>query len=101
MRTLVELTIVVVAVLGLTAVVLAFTKTGGPSVSEKRAVIDLDDPDWLDVDAAAAYLGVETGFVLNLIDRDAIPFFVLEGAESTAGSSYYFRRNELDAWTVG
>ena len=87
--------------LGLTAVVLAFTRSGGPSVSEKRAVVDPDDPDWLNVEAAAAYLGVEAGFILNLVDRDAIPFFVLEGAESTAGSSYYFRRDELDAWTVG
>ncbi len=101
MRTLVELTIVVVAVLGLTAVALTFTRTGGSKLSEKRAIVDPDDPDWLDVDAAASYLGVETGFILNLVDRDAIPFFVLEGADSAAGSRYYFRRDELDAWTVG
>ena len=101
MRTLVELTVVVVAVLGLTAVVLSFTRTGEPSVSGKRAVIDPDDPDWLDVEAAATYLGVETGFILNLVDRDAIPFFVMAESDSADSSSYRFRRDELDDWTVG
>ncbi len=100
MRTLVELTIVVVAVLGLTWVVLTFTRAGEPSVSGKRAVIDPDDPDWLDVNGAASYLGVEAGFVLNLVDRDAIPFFVLQ-SDAADSSSYYFRREELDEWTVG
>ena len=101
MRTLVELSIVVVAVLGLTWVVLTFTRAGEPSVSGKRAVIDPDDPDWLDVNGAASYLGVEAGFVLNLVDRDAIPFFVLAESDGEASSSYYFRRDELDEWTVG
>jgi len=101
LRTLVELTIVVVAVLGLTWVVLTFTRAGEPSVSGKRAVIDPDDPDWLDVNGAASYLGVEPGFVLNLVDRDAIPFFVLAKSDSADSASYYFRREELDDWTVG
>jgi hypothetical protein len=101
LRTLVELTIVVVAVLGLTAVVLAFTRAGEPSVAGKRAVIDPDDPNWMDVEAAASHLGVEIGFILNLVDRDAIPFFVLEGNDSLKSSSVYFRRDELDDWTVG
>ncbi len=101
MRTLVELTIVVVAVLGLTWVVLTFTRAGEPKLSSKRAVIDPDDPDWLDVEAAASYLGVETGFILNLVDRDAIPFFVVAESDAADSSSYYFRREELDEWTVG
>ena len=101
MKTLVELTIVVVAVLGLTWVVLTFTRTGEPKLTDKRAVIDPDDPDWLDVNGAASYLGVEAGFILNLVDRDAIPFFVLADADSSASSNLRFRRDELDAWTVG
>ena len=55
----------------------------------------------LDVDAAAAYLGVESSFVLNLVERDAIPFFVMTEGDSDNRSSYYFRRDELDEWTVG
>jgi excisionase family DNA binding protein len=101
LRTLVELTIVVVAVVGFTAVVLTFTRAGEPAVAGKRAVIDPDDPDWLDVDEAASYLGVEAGFILNLVERDAIPFFVMTESDSAARSSYYFRREELDEWTVG
>ena len=90
-----------VAVLGLTWVVLTFTRAGEPKLNSKRAVIDPDDPDWLDVEAAASYLGVETGFILNLVDRDAIPFFVVLESGRADGSSYYFRREELDEWTVG
>jgi len=101
LRTIIELTIVVVAVLGLTAVVLSFTRAGEPSVVAKRAVIDPDDPDWMDVEAAAAYLGVDPGFVLNLVDRDAIPFFVMAESDTADSRSYRFRRDELDAWTVG
>jgi hypothetical protein len=101
LRTLVELAIVVVGVIGFTAVVLTLTRAGEPSVTGKRAVVDPDDPDWLDVEAAAAYLGVESSFVLNLVERDAIPFFVMTEGDSAARSSYYFRRDELDEWTVG
>jgi excisionase family DNA binding protein len=101
LRTLVELTIVVVGVIGFTAVVLTLTRAGEPAVAGKRAVIDPDDPDWLDVDEAASYLGVEAGFILNLVERDAIPFFVMTESDSAARSSYYFRREELDEWTVG
>jgi hypothetical protein len=101
LRTIVELTIVVVAVVGLTAVVITFARTGEASGPDKRTVIDPDDPDWLDVEAAASYLGVVTGFVLNLDARDAIPFFVMAESDRTDSSSYRFRRNELDDWTVG
>ncbi|MDX6587021.1 MAG: hypothetical protein QOI31_1494 [Solirubrobacterales bacterium] len=101
MRTLIELTIVVVGVIGFTALVLTLTRAGEPAVAGKRAVIDPDDPDWLDVEEAASYLDVETGFVLNLVARDAIPFFVMTEGDRAEGSSYYFRRDELDEWTVG
>jgi hypothetical protein len=101
LRTIVELTIVVMAVLGLTWVVITFARTGEASGSNKRTVIDPDDPDWLDLDGAASYLGVETGFVLNLVARDAIPFYVMAERDRTDSPSYRFRRDELDDWTVG
>jgi hypothetical protein len=100
MRTIVELLIVCVAVIGVSAAVLAFARGAGNPPHAGRTVADPDGPEWLSLEETAAYLAADSGYVLNLVSRDAIPYFVLESGNAAENSSLYFNREELDGWIV-
>ena len=97
-----EFAVLLLAVVGLIVVVNAFARDAGrPPRGRDRTVTDPEGPDWLDLDAASAYLDTEPGLIIGLVDRGSIPFFVVEQGNRADPSSLYFRRDELDAWTVG
>jgi hypothetical protein len=97
-----QLAVILLAAVGLIAMVSAFARDAGrPPRSRDRTVTDPDGPDWLNLEAASAHLDTEPGLILGLVDRGSIPFFVVEGGNRADQSSLYFRRDELDAWTVG
>ena len=80
----------------------AFTGNAGrPRREQERTVEVPTEPDWLDLEQAAAYLDTDTDSLFNLVERGAIPYFVLSDGNRTEPSTYFFRRDELDAWTVG
>ena len=97
-----QLILLALALGGLAFVLFAFTGTAGrPSKNQERTVQNPTDPDWLDLEAAAAYLDTDTDSLFNLVERGAIPYFVLADGNRREPASYFFRRDELDAWTVG
>ena len=97
-----QLILLALALGGLAFVLFAFTGGAGrPSKQQERIVQVPTEPDWLDLEQAAAYLDTDTESVFALVERGGIPYFVLAEGNRTEPASYFFRRDELDAWTVG
>ena len=66
-----------------------------------RAELDPDDDEWLTVDQLATELGVRPGEIMNLVERRAIPCFLIAGSNRYDAESYRFQRDEIEDWTVG
>ena len=97
-----QLILLALALGGLAFALYAFTGNAGrPAKTEERTVQVPTEPDWLDLDQAAAYLDTDKDSLFALVERGAIPYFVLAHGNRTEPASYFFRRDELDAWTVG
>jgi hypothetical protein len=73
----------------------------GSSLKGARVVHDPGGEAWLTLDEVAELLETERDNVLDLVDRDSIPFFVDARSGRAAGTIYWFRRDEIDDWTVG
>jgi excisionase family DNA binding protein len=58
--------------------------------------VETSEPGYLDVRAAAEYLGVAPGRVRKLVGRNAIPYF-----QEAPGCRVTFARNDLDDWMAG
>jgi hypothetical protein len=97
-----QLILLALALGGLAFVLFAFTGNAGrPARKQERTVQTPTEPEWLDLEQAAAYLDSDTESIFTLVERGAIPYFVLAEGNRTEPASYFFRRDELDAWTVG
>ena len=53
------------------------------------------------VDQVAAELESSSADVMGLVERSAIPFFVVEGHNRSNPERYRFDRDEIDDWVIG
>lgn len=60
-----------------------------------------DDPRLLTVDEVAAELETSSRDVMELVERNAIPFFVVAGFPRSSTERYRFDRDEIDDWVIG
>jgi excisionase family DNA binding protein len=91
-----------VAVLAFAATVLVLTGAGRRMQrSPARTVMEPFGDEWLTVSQVASLLQVPEDDVVGLVERDAIPFYVIAGGSRTHPADYRFRRDEIDAWTIG
>jgi hypothetical protein len=66
-----------------------------------RAELDPESDEWLTTDQLADELHVRPGEIMNLVERRAVPFFLIAGANRYDPDSYRFQRDEIEDWTVG
>jgi Helix-turn-helix domain len=91
-----------VAVLAFAAVVLVLTGAGRRiQRTPARTVMEPFGDEWLTIGQVATLLDVPEHDVAGLVERDAIPFYVIAGGSRTHPADYRFRRDEIDAWTIG
>jgi Helix-turn-helix domain len=91
-----------VAVLAFAAVVLVLTGAGRRiQRTPARTVMEPFGDEWLTIGQVATLLEVPEHDVAGLVERDAIPFYVIAGGSRTHPADYRFRRDEIDAWTIG
>jgi excisionase family DNA binding protein len=91
-----------IAVVAFAAVVLVLTGAGRRlQRAPARTVADPAGDEWLTVDQVAELLAVRRAEVVELVERDAIPYFVISGGNPAQPSHLRFRRDEIDAWTIG
>jgi excisionase family DNA binding protein len=97
----VDIVVAGLAVFAFAATVLVLTGAGRRlNRTPARVVTDPVGEEWLTVDELAALLEIGPGEVVDLVERGAIPYFVLPGTRSRA-AAYRFRRDEIDAWQIG
>lgn len=66
-----------------------------------RTVLDPEGEGWLSLEALAERLDTRPGEIVALVERDAIPFWVQPGSGRDHPRTFWFRRDEIDAWTIG
>ena len=71
-----------------------------PRAADIRVVADASGEGWLTVEETAELLEVSPARILELVERAAIPFYVLS-VNRSAQQGYRFRRDEIEAWTIG
>jgi hypothetical protein len=83
-------------------IVREFTRTfGSRSRQNVRVVVDPQGDEWLTLPELAAHLETTEAEILNLIERDAIPFYVDAVLSRREPGAYRFKRDEIDDWVVG
>jgi excisionase family DNA binding protein len=91
-----------VAVLAFAATVVVLASAGRRlQRSPTRTVMEPFGDEWLTIGQVATLLDVPEDDVAGLVERDAIPFYVVAGGSHTRPADYRFRRDEIDAWTIG
>jgi excisionase family DNA binding protein len=93
-----------IAVAAFAATVLVLTRAGGHTRPQSFRTVLLpeeDDPRWLTVQQVATLLELPPSEVVELVERDSIPFFVVRGGNLSNPEYLRFRRDEIDAWTIG
>jgi excisionase family DNA binding protein len=97
-----DLVVAGVAVLAFAATVLVLAGAGRRlQRSPARTVLEPFGDEWLTTSEVASVLDVPEADVIGLVERDAIPFYVIAGGSRTHPADYRFRRDEIDAWTIG
>ena len=57
--------------------------------------------EWLTVQQVATLLELPPSEIVELVDRDAIPFWLVRGGRLSEPEHLRFRRDEIDEWTIG
>ena len=97
-----ELLLALVACVMFILVARELARTYGPRRRQNvRVVVDPEGDEWLTLDEVAALLDSTQAQILNLIERDAIPFYVDAVTPQNDPSAYRFKRAEIDAWVIG
>ena len=93
---------VLVACIMFALVARAFVQSYGerPPERERRAEWP-DDPRLMTVDQVAVVLESSSADVMELVERNAIPFFVVDGFNRSNPDRYRFDRTEIDDWVIG
>ena len=83
-------------------VVGVFVRAYGERPPERvRFAEDPADESWLGIAEVAELLETGTANVMVLVNRGAIPFFVVADVNRSDPDAYRFRRDEIDAWVIG
>ena len=93
-----------VAVIAFAATVFVLANVGGRTrAHQARTVLlpDPDDPSWMTVQQVATLLELPPSEVVELVDRDAIPFWLVSGGRLSEPEYLRFRRDEIEEWTIG
>ena len=97
-----ELILALVACLMFILVARELARTFGPRRRQNvRVVVDPEGEDWLTLDEVAVRLDSTPAQILNLIERDAIPFYVDAVTPQNSPGAYRFKRSEIDDWVIG
>jgi hypothetical protein len=101
-----DLVVAAIAVAAFAATVIVLTGALGGARRDPMRVLparefDLPDESWLTVDELARHLEVQPAEVMALVERRAVPFFVISGGSRADPQAYRFRREEIDEWTIG
>ena len=97
-----ELITILIATVMFALVVSELARRFGPRRRQNvRVVVDPLGDEWLTLDQVAALLETTPGEILNLVERDAIPFYVDAVTPQHAPEAYRFKRDEIDAWVIG
>jgi hypothetical protein len=92
---------ILVACIMLALVIRAFAQSYGQHRGDVRLAQWPDDPRLIGVDEVAAQLATSPDEVMTLVDDDAIPHLVVEGADRSTPEAYRFDRDEIAAWVIG
>jgi hypothetical protein len=93
---------VLVACIMFALIARAFVQSYGERPSERARVAEWpDDPRLLTVDQVAATLEASSADVMGLVERNAIPFLVVEGFNRSNPDGYRFDRDEIEDWVIG
>ena len=91
-----------IAVIAFAAVIFVLTGALTRQRSEPmRVAADPDDDRWMTIEEVARELELGIDDVIELVESRDIPFFVLPGARRPGPAAYRFRRDEIEAWTIG
>ncbi len=93
-----------VAVVAFAATIYVLVGIGGrthPQQPRTTLLPDPEDPDWLTVQDVATILERPPSEVVELVDRDSIPFYLVRGGRLSEPEYLRFRRDEIEDWTIG
>jgi len=97
-----DLVVAGIAVAAFVACIVVFTGAfSGTRREPMRVAADPDDERWMTVPEVASVLEIGEDEVMDLVDRRAIPFFVVPGARRPSPEAFRFRRDEIEDWTIG
>ena len=97
-----ELLIAGIAVFAFAGLVLAIVRgVNDARRPEPRTVVNPEGEEWMTVDETAELLDASVTDVMNLVTREAIPHYLLLGGRRARPDDYRFKRDEIDAWTIG
>ncbi len=60
-----------------------------------------DDERWLTVRQLAVELELSEPEVVAVVERGDVPFYIVRGGDASDPAYVRFRRDEIDAWTIG
>lgn len=97
-----QLILLLVCCLMLALVAREFSRSFGPRRRQNvRVVMDPQGEEWMTLEEVASYLQSTPAEVRNLIERDAIPFYVDAVLPLSSPGAYRFKRSEIDDWVIG
>jgi hypothetical protein len=66
-----------------------------------RTALDPESDAWMTIGELATMLDTPEADVMTLVDREAVPYFIVPRGNRANPADYRFRRDEIDAWIVG
>ena len=92
-----------IAVVAFAATVFVLAGIGGRTRPQQPRTVLLPEEDegWLTVQQVATLLELPPSEVVDLVDRDAIPFFLVRGGRLSEPEYLRFKRDEIEEWTIG
>ena len=99
---MVELILIPISCLMFILVVRELVRAAGPRRKQNvRVVVDPQGAEWLTLGEVAEPARDQRGEILNLIERDSIPFYVDAVLSRNDPGAYRFQRDEIDDWVIG
>ena len=91
-----------VAVVAFAATVFVLAGAGGRTrPRQPRTILLPEGEEWLDVQQVATLLELPPSEIVELVNNDSIPFWLVTGGRLSEPEYLRFRRDEIDAWTIG
>jgi excisionase family DNA binding protein len=99
----VDIVVAGVAVAAFAATVYVLVGAGGHTRPQQPRTVLLPEEGegWLTVEQVSTVLEIAPSEVVELVDRDAIPFYLVRGGRLSEPEYLRFRRDEIDAWIIG